>query len=536
MLYATANRPLEFSFTSGKRYDDAFNEVTVDVVFSDPDGCEMRVPAFWAGESTWSVRFSSAVCGGHKFRTEASDTSNVEIHGRTGEIEVAPYEGSNPLFVRGGLRPSADERHLEYADGTPFFWLADTWWMGLCKRLAWPGDFKEITADRTAKGFNVIQIVAGLYPDMPAFDPLGANEAAQAWEPDYARIYPPYFDMADLRIEWLVRSGLAPCIVGAWGYHLGWLGIEKMKRHWRYLVARWGAYPVVWCLAGEATMPGYLAAASEKDQLRDSQRKGWTELARYVREIDGYGRAATIHPTVYGREQVEDDSVLDFEMLQTGHGGYESIADTARCARSAVRREPRMPVINSEVSYEGIMEGSRQEIQRIMFWISLLSGTCGHTYGANGIWQFSSEEHPYPPSPHGASWGKATWREAMDLPGSTHVGVGKSILEGFEWWRFEPHQEWITPAADDADFMLPYAAGIPGEVRLFYFPRAIAPWGMKFTVRSLETSVAWKAVFIDPKDASEEDVGPIEPDSSGSWGVPQPSVMQDWVLALVSDG
>ena len=72
-------------------------------------------------------------------------------------------------------------------------------------------------------------------------------------------INPIYFDMADLRIQWLVHSGLVPCIVGCWGYYLPLLGIEKMKKHWRYLVARWGAYPVIWCLAGEALMPFYLA-------------------------------------------------------------------------------------------------------------------------------------------------------------------------------------------------------------------------------------------------------------------------------------
>ena len=52
----------------------------------------------------------------------------------------------------------------------PFFWLGDTWWMGLTKRLLWPEGFKLLTADRVKKGFTVIQIVAGLYPDMVPFD------------------------------------------------------------------------------------------------------------------------------------------------------------------------------------------------------------------------------------------------------------------------------------------------------------------------------------------------------------------------------
>jgi len=43
------------------------------------------------------------------------------------------------------------------------------------------------------------------------------------------------------------------------------MGIEKMKKHWRYLIARYGAYPVVWCLAGEGIMPYYLSTNREKD-------------------------------------------------------------------------------------------------------------------------------------------------------------------------------------------------------------------------------------------------------------------------------
>ena len=31
-----------------------------------------------------------------------------------------------------------------------------------------------------------------------------------------------------------------------------------MKKHWRYLAARYGALPVVWCAAGEVNLPYYL--------------------------------------------------------------------------------------------------------------------------------------------------------------------------------------------------------------------------------------------------------------------------------------
>ena len=75
--------------------------------------------------------------------------------------------------------------------------MGDTWWMGLCHRLHFPDEFRQLAADRKAKGFNVIQIVAGLYPDMPPFDPRGANEAGFPWQKDYSSIRPEYFDAAD---------------------------------------------------------------------------------------------------------------------------------------------------------------------------------------------------------------------------------------------------------------------------------------------------------------------------------------------------
>ena len=54
------------------------------------------------------------------------------------------------------------------------------------------------------------------------------------------------------KVRELVRRGLVPCIVGCWGYYATVFGVRKMKRHWRNIVALWGAYPVIWCLAGEA--------------------------------------------------------------------------------------------------------------------------------------------------------------------------------------------------------------------------------------------------------------------------------------------
>ena len=156
----------------------------------------------------WKVRYASSELGKHRWRSVCSMSEDSGLHGIAGTVTVEAYRGDNPLYRRGPLRVSADHRHFVYADGTPFFWLADTWWMGLCQRLHWPQEFQQLAADRKAKGFDVVQIVAGLYPDMPAFDPRGANEAGFPWEKDYARIRPEYFDKADRAAHLSGRPGL----------------------------------------------------------------------------------------------------------------------------------------------------------------------------------------------------------------------------------------------------------------------------------------------------------------------------------------
>ena len=147
----------------------------------------------------------------------------------------------------------------------------------------------------------------------------------------------------------------------------------------------------------------------------------------------------TIHPSDSSRNNVEDPSVLDFDMLQTGHSDRNSIPKTVNLVTMAVSQNPTMPVLDAEVCYEGIMEASRQEVQRFMFWTSILSGAAGHTYGANGIWQVNTREQPFGPSPHGRSWGDTPWEEAYQLPGSKQLGLAKNLLMRYPWWRLEPH-------------------------------------------------------------------------------------------------
>lgn len=162
------------------------------------------------------------------------------------------------------------------------------------------------------------------------------------------------------------------------------------------------------------------------------------------------------------------------------------------------------------------------DVQRRIFWQSILSGAAGHTYGAAGVWHAGVEDDP-------GNWGAwdrqpydyTTWKQGMAYPGATQLGIAKKLLEKYEWWRFEPHSEWAAGC---------YAAGIPGEVRFIYLPRRdIYNWDGP-EVKNFTPNTVWHAYYWDPATGRQFDQGTVKV-SGGSFkkNVPSP---QDWVLVM----
>ncbi len=493
----------ETSCTTTKQYANPFTDLEVSVVFQHRDQ-QWTVPAFWAGGGKWTIRFAPPVGGEYTYRIECTDKSNADFAGREQTLRVAQYSGNNPLLKHGFLRVSSDRRHFEHADGTPFFWLGDTWWKNLCKRMTWEG-FQELAADRAAKGFSVIQIVCGPYPDEGMMEARWENEGGKPYlTREFTVVNPSYFEYADRRLKHLVALGMVPAIVGGWGRGdcdgMKMAGVAGIKRHWRNLIARYGSYPTIWIIGGESGGPE------------------WTEVARYVQQIDPYHRPSTVHPFDSGRSRVTDETVIDFDMLQTGHGDWDTARGAIPKLKAACSRKPRMPVMIGEYCYEGHMQTAFQDVQRFVFWGSMLSGSAGLTYGAAGVWHASVDGDPGLANVY--DW--TTWKEGMNFPGSTQLGLGKKLLEQYPWSRFEPHPEWA-----EADC---YAAGIPGEVRFIYQPRrGVYNWNGTI-VKGIERDVPYHAFYFNPTDAKRYDagtfmsVGPARPPFEGHT---QPTLFAD---------
>lgn len=506
-LIAPSNHVIELEFFSGKRYETPTFDVVLDVRFSRPDGKELTVPAFWAGGNCWKVRYSSAVPGEHGYVTHCADSEDPGLHGLQGVLTVLPYTGNNPLLRHGAPQVATDRRHFSHQDdGTPFFWLGDTWWLGLTNRLGWPDDFQALAKDRQDKGFTVVQMVAGLYPDMAAFDARGASNSGFPWEENFTAINPAFFDEADARIAHLVGLGICPCILGCWGYYLPWLGTEKMKHHWRYLMARWGAYPVVWVASGEQTMPWYLS--ENKAPEAAGLKQEWSEVIRHMRESNGFNRLITAHPQQSARSSVDNPHLLDFEMQQTGHG-----SGTSRQAEQATEgwhAAPVMPVISGESRYEAldITPNVTTTDARQAFWAHLLnSGCAGHTYGANGVWQVNRENDPFGNSPSGGNWGSIPWRRGMQLPGSTQLALAKALLLTLPWHQLAPippqpmriWKRWLSRLrlSDQCQTPIAAAASMNRDLAICYSIDLRAYW-----VDLSQISSPIETVWFDPTNGS----------------------------------
>jgi hypothetical protein len=544
--YCEKNKVIEFSFYSTKKYKDPFNEIELDVIFTNPEDKEYKIPAFWSGNNVWRVRFAPPATGEYKFISHCSLDSDDGLNKQEGKIIVSEYSGSNKLFKHGRLKTGKDSRFIRHEDGSPFFWLADTWWFALAKRTGWPEIFKIITEDRKRKGFTVIQLVAGRYPDFgKGLNKFEANEAGYIWNEDITSINPDYFEMADLKIFWLIQSGIVPCIAGSWGYHLPWMGIEKMKKHWRYLIARWAAYPVVWMVAGEANLQYYFTEKEKIEEAVNFQKEGWKEVTEFVKNLDPYKNPATLHPSPQpgnecfsSRDILKNPELFDIDIMQTSHHGKEILELTLEKVQKEIDSSPIKPVINGEVCYEGLMGTNWQETQRFLFWTHILKGCAGFSYGAEGIFEFRTEDENYIGDT--GRWGTTLWDEALSFKGSYQIGLGKTFLENFEWDKFEQHPEWITPNWTEGNIYLPHCAGIPGKVKIIYFPALYNNKDIfklnKTVIKDLDRNSSYHAYYFNPRDGKVLNKIDVNINEKGEWILqslitPNPS-MEDWVLVI----
>ncbi len=264
---------VELTFNAENSYANPYTDVRVWVDLKGPR-FDKRCYGFWDGGSVFKVRILATRPGEWTWRS-GSNQSDAGLNGREGRFVAAPWSEAEKVVLptrRGMIRPSANGHAFEYADGTPFLLIGDTWYAASTSRFPWREDaqtrpigpeagFQDYVRLRKGQGFNSVAIIAAFPNWAPDGQPweiwidpddgqgLGVRSAwvnqgdianhvpRDQWQakdmsnaggrafllpgkvpgyervfPDVDRINPEYFKYLDRKIDYLNAEGFIPFI------------------------------------------------------------------------------------------------------------------------------------------------------------------------------------------------------------------------------------------------------------------------------------------------------------------------------------
>jgi hypothetical protein len=429
----------------------------------------------------------------------------------------------------GRLATSENARYLQYADGTPFFYLGDTAWE-LFHRLN-REEADRYLDDRARKGFTVIQAVVlaeanGLedpnaYGDLPLIDkdPTRPNE--------------PYYRHVDHIVDRAEALGLTIGMLPTWGRHWKRVGqrppyvftVENARAYGRILGARYRDKPIIWILGGDQNVES------------DEERAIIEAMAAGLDEGDGGAHLMTFHPRGPGRssDRFHNAPWLDFNMIQSSHGAHDH--DNGLFVEHDYGLEPAKPTVDGEPRYETIPVGfyfreanrydrfDAYDVRQAAYW-SLLAGACGFTYGNNNIWQM------WAPGRKPLIGACIPWHQALDHPGATQMGYVRRLFERYPFHALVPDPSVILDGPRAGGAKVRAARAADGSFLLVYSPR-----GERFTLdKSVLCARRVRESWYDPRYGCEYPVHTSDNAAYQTYTPPTCGRGNDWILVLEAAG
>ncbi|HEU4654049.1 MAG TPA: DUF5060 domain-containing protein [Steroidobacteraceae bacterium] len=191
----------EITLKASREYANPYADVDCWIELSGPN-FNHRVYGFWDGDRTFKVRFVTTAPGDWKWKVGSNHPDDSGLSGG-GTLKAVAWTddelNANPNR-RGFVHATPNGHALQYADGTPFFLVGDTWLAASTWRLPYKGisaaddyvpaegiSFEEAVGYRKRQGFNSISFIAA-FPNWAA-DEHGATYANKdgvylrnAWE------------------------------------------------------------------------------------------------------------------------------------------------------------------------------------------------------------------------------------------------------------------------------------------------------------------------------------------------------------------
>ncbi len=257
----------EICLRAKETYENPYTDVVVWADLYGPD-FHKKVYGFWNGDNEFCIRVTATKPGIWSYYTD-SNTEDEGLNGTKGSYIAKPWseeeKEENPTR-RGMIQATPDGHCFQYADGTPYIMVGDTWWALATKHFAWTDGeterktgpemtMKDMARIRRRQGYNTVGMIAtfptwatdgkpnhielgdekhtyirsawtnnGCRPPREGENPLQqakdmSNEGGRPFElpgiipgyedvaPNLNRINPEYFKVLDKKMNWLNANG-----------------------------------------------------------------------------------------------------------------------------------------------------------------------------------------------------------------------------------------------------------------------------------------------------------------------------------------
>ncbi|HVT72346.1 MAG TPA: DUF4038 domain-containing protein [Lacunisphaera sp.] len=586
----------ELTFTAANTYANPYTDVVVWVDLKGP-GFAQRVYGFWDGGRVFHLRLM-ATAPGHWSWQSGSNQRDAGLIGKSGAFTAVAWTeaelAANPLR-HGMIMPTPNHHALQYADGTPYLAIGDTWYAAGTNRFQWYDDdrerpigpeagFKDYVRYRQAQGFNWVNIIAA-FPNWktddkawslklddaehttvrsawvefgtaaPGNDGRGSaknmdNEGGRpflfpgkvpGWGdyfPDMDRINPEYFKYVDRKIDYLNAHGFVPFIEASrrdsgllWKKYHAWP--DSYARYIQYIWSRYQANIAV-------LSPVHLDIIAETVSPDD-----YTAAINLVKEKFGpppFGTLLSANANPSTLENWGDHSWVTLHQIgnMREHVNYWYLTEIFHLPQPT-------PALDGEPYYSGFKDN------RGAGGVNYKLGADGGTERDNQLCRsglygcflsgglaghvygaegiWGADIEPAAPT---KMWDAFQWRSGAEV----HYLRDFVFSIGHRYRELEPLPDLImpnrTPVILGYDGWA-YCARTPDkEIFLAYFESGCP----KFQVRGAKLNSTYRAQWFNPRDGTWSDVGPgtVRSSKIGILALPAPPDGNDWGLKLVSTG
>jgi hypothetical protein len=501
-------------FISTFEYTNALQEANLLAVFTSPLGDRRIVSGFWDGGRVWRVRFCPDIPGQWTFTTFCSDSKNFGLDGHTDKFLCTAQVGESPFRRHGPVRVARDHRHFEHADGTPFFWLADS--AGSGAFLSNPKDWQRYALIRSSQRFN-----AAVWSATPQED--FEHESALKGLPDRIGINPAVFQRLDAKLETLSREGILSAIIPFSDEPFA-VGVRSLPEDQaalvvKYMMARWGTEPVAWVVD--------LQSGASENQIELWKRIGSAAFTNsfhapvivFSSESSGVAGRFRDQPWVdaFGVDAPPDSSLEgnNISKLASAQEGFDNNAQ---------------PIILLTPRENGIQESHKRfnpdDVRHAVYEKLLMTPPAGVTYAAQGVIDWNTSADPKNRANPGAEM--PLWEKALFLPGAKQMRSLANLMNSIDFWRLRPRPDAVPnpPGQSPAQERVVAACTSARDLTLVYLPQA-NPVDVYLQAMPESPLVNW----IEPRQGSTRSAVAVV---SGSTCQFPPPGEGDWVLLIKS--